>query len=181
MLYEVNSPYEKQVFDWIQSVVVGLNLCPFAAWPLNNQQVRIAVTDAKDDATLLADIDQEVARLDESDPITLETTLVVAPHHLASFDEYLNMLSVLEMSGWEGVYQIASFHPDYCFEGIEPSAVENHTNRAPYPIFHLLREQSVEKALAHYDDPEQIPENNIKTLQNLSPEQLKQLFGYLIP
>ena len=137
----------RSICEWMQKAVVGLNLCPFAKWPLERDQVRVFISQAEDVTALLVDMDKEVQRLDDTDAAELETTLVIVPNFLQSFDAYLDMLDVLEQSPWQGEYQIASFHPDYCFDGAEPEDRENLTNRAPYPIFHLLREDSVERAL----------------------------------
>lgn len=176
MLYAVENAYAAAVSEWLQSAVIGLNLCPFAKWPFEQGLVRIAVSDATTDKTLLVDLDAEFQHLNETNATQLETTLLVIPHHLADFEQYLDMLAIADMHPWQGVYQIATFHPDYYFEGDAPDAVENFTNRAPFPIFHLLREESLEKSLSRYSNPEDIPERNMKTMRSLSAEQLRQLF-----
>ncbi|GAL02565.1 hypothetical protein JCM19237_5458 [Photobacterium aphoticum] len=149
---------EQEVQQWLVNVVIGLNLCPFAAKPNRNKQIRIAIEDNDSEDVLLERIYQELKRLDETPVETLETTLVVAPQLLSAFEDYNQFLDLVDalifQCGYEGTYQIATFHPDYCFHGTHPDDAENLTNKAPYPIFHLIREESMEKVLKHYPDPE---------------------------
>ncbi|PQJ62711.1 MULTISPECIES: DUF1415 domain-containing protein [Photobacterium] len=174
---------EQSVQQWLNDVVIGLNLCPFAAKPQRNKQIKVHVSNDKTENDLLESIYLQLKELDETPPQELETTLVVAPYLLEDFDDYNQFLDLVEglvvQLGKSGIYQIASFHPDYCFYGTEPEDAENLTNRSPYPIFHLIREESMEKVLKHYPDPEAIPERNIDCVENLTPEQIKQLFPYL--
>ncbi|KJG00130.1 hypothetical protein UA32_09630 [Photobacterium angustum] len=174
---------EQTVQQWLNDVVIGLNLCPFAAKPQRNKQIKIHVSSDKTENDLLESIYLQLKELDETAPQELETTLVVAPYLLEDFEDYNQFLDLVEglvvQLGKSGIYQIASFHPDYCFYGTEPEDAENLTNRSPYPIFHLIREESMEKVLKHYPDPEAIPERNIDCVENLTPEQIKQLFPYL--
>ena len=174
---------EQTVQQWLNDVVIGLNLCPFAAKPQRNKQIKIHVSSDKTENDLLESIYLQLKELDETPPQELETTLVVAPYLLEDFEDYNQLLDLVEglvvQLGKSGIYQIASFHPDYCFYGTEPEDAENLTNRSPYPIFHLIREESMEKVLKHYPDPEAIPERNIDCVENLTPEQIKQLFPYL--
>ncbi|EAS65721.1 DUF1415 domain-containing protein [Photobacterium angustum] len=174
---------EQTVQQWLNDVVIGLNLCPFAAKPQRNKQIKIHVSSDKTENDLLESIYLQLKELDETPPQELETTLVVAPYLLEDFEDYNQFLDLIEglvvQLGKSGIYQIASFHPDYCFYGTEPEDAENLTNRSPYPIFHLIREESMEKVLKHYPDPEAIPERNIDCVENLTPEQIKQLFPYL--
>ncbi|KJF83442.1 DUF1415 domain-containing protein [Photobacterium angustum] len=174
---------EQTVQQWLNDVVIGLNLCPFAAKPQRNKQIKIHVSSDKTENDLLESIYLQLKELDETPPQELETTLVVAPYLLEDFEDYNQFLDLVEglvvQLGKSGIYQIASFHPDYCFYGTEPEDAENLTNRSPYPIFHLIREESMEKVLKHYPDPEAIPERNIDCVENLTPEQIKQLFPYL--
>ncbi|MCG3862686.1 MULTISPECIES: DUF1415 domain-containing protein [unclassified Photobacterium] len=174
---------EQSVQQWLNDVVIGLNLCPFAAKPQRNKQIKIHVSSDKTENDLLESIYLQLKELDETPPQELETTLVVAPYLLEDFDDYNQFLDLVEglvvQLGKSGIYQIASFHPDYCFYGTEPEDAENLTNRSPYPIFHLIREESMEKVLKHYPDPEAIPERNIDCVENLTPVQIQQLFPYL--
>ncbi|WP_456297280.1 DUF1415 domain-containing protein [Vibrio sp. AK197] len=171
------------VNTWLEDVVIGLNLCPFAAKPQRNQQIRIFVSDASTDEGLLEDILTQFIDLDNIPSDKLDTTLVVVPNMLSDFYEYNLFIdwveAIIRQQGWEGTYQVATFHPDYCFAGCQPDDPENLTNRSPYPIFHLIREASMEKVLSHYPDPEAIPENNIERVSSLSEAQRKALFPYL--
>ncbi|WP_373018140.1 DUF1415 domain-containing protein [Thiomicrorhabdus sp.] len=174
---------EQQIRNWLQQVVIGLNLCPFAAKPYLDNQVRIAISDCRDEACLLNDLNDELKNLDAHNPQEVETTLVVLPDMLGDFYDYNEFLdlaeALLEEGGWSGTYQIASFHPHYQFAGTQPEDSENLTNRSPYPVLHLIREASLEKALQYYPDPETIPDKNIETVQNLTDAQKKSLFPYL--
>ncbi|MCW8328647.1 DUF1415 domain-containing protein [Photobacterium sp. SDRW27] len=174
----------QQVQQWLEDVVIGLNLCPFAAKPNRNKQIKIHVCESTAEEQLLEEIYREIQLLDETPAEELETTLVVAPYLFSEFDDYNQFLDLVDgliiQTGKEGTYQVASFHPDYCFYGTDPDDAENLTNRSPFPIFHLIREASMEKVLKHYPDPEGIPERNIDCVENLSPEQVKKLFPFLI-
>lgn len=180
----VKSDVIQHVQQWLEDVVIGLNLCPFAAKPNRNKQIKIHVCETKSEEQLLEDIYQQIVTLDDTSAEELETTLVVAPNLFEHFDDYNQFLNLVDaliiQTGKEGTYQIASFHPDYCFYGTQPDDAENLTNRSPYPIFHLIREASMEKVLKHYPDPEGIPERNIECVESLSPEQIRKLFPFLI-
>ena len=174
----------QQVQQWLENVVIGLNLCPFASKPNRNKQIHIHVSEGSTEEQLLEDIYQQLRILDETPADELETTLVVAPNLFEAFDDYNQFLDLVDalliQAGKDGTYQIASFHPDYCFFGTEPEDAENLTNRSPFPIIHLIREESIEKVLKHYPDPEAIPERNIECVENLSKEQIRKLFPFLI-
>jgi hypothetical protein len=172
-----------EVQHWLDRVVVGLNLCPFAAEPNRKGQIKIYVSTARTEEALLTDLQTELRELDRRSPTDLETTLLVVPYMLQDFEAYNTFLALvdalLQTFGWEGEYQVASFHPNYCFADTEPDDPENLTNRSPYPILHILREASISKALDAYADPDQIPAKNIQTVQHLSPEQQRSLFPHL--
>lgn len=171
------------VARWLNQVVIGLNLCPFAAKPTQEKRVRFHLSDARNDEQLLADLQREMQLLDETPAQQLETTLVITPHHLQDFFDYNQFLGwanrMLKREGWQGVYQFASFHPNYCFAGAEPGDAENLTNRAPFPLIHIIREASLEKALAFYPDVEQVPERNQIRVAELSDAEKRALFPYL--
>ncbi|MEX1668883.1 DUF1415 domain-containing protein [Zhongshania guokunii] len=173
---------EGGVRAWLEQVVVGLGLCPFAAKPLLEARVRIDVSLAQNLEELAGDLHLGLCRLEETPAAELETSLLVVPNMLADFYDYNDFLDIadamVEEGDWEGVIQIASFHPQYQFAGTELSDAENFTNRAPYPIFHLLREASLEAVLAVYPDPEAIPERNIQLFQNMDKAAIKALFPY---
>lgn len=159
----------KSVQQWLDTVVVGLNLCPFAKRELDNHRVRLIVAEAETEEQLLDTLQAELELLSHDDSI--ETTLLIHPAVLTDFHEYNEFLayadSLLEEMEFDGVYQIASFHPDYQFDGTEPDDVENYSNRSPWPILHILREASLERAIASHPGSDQIPEKNIALLKNL--------------
>ncbi len=173
----------QQVDQWLNDVVIGLNLCPFAAKPQRNKQIKIFVSKATQEEALLEDILLQLIELSTTEPEKLETTLVVAPNMLQDFWDYNFCIDwvegLIKQQDWEGIFQVATFHPDYCFGGAAPEDDENLTNRSPYPIFHLIREESMEKVLKHYPDPESIPDTNIARVSALSEEERKKLFPYL--
>lgn len=161
--------YEELVRKWLQDIVIEYNFCPFAKKPYQLGEVRLVVCHPGKDSIssqegFLQQFLAELRRLDR-EPST-ETTLLVVPNGLESFDDYLGMLDALNellvSEGYEGVYQLASFHPDYVFDGCAEDDAANYTNRSPLPLFHLIREDSLEKAIATYGDTANIPEDNIK-------------------
>ncbi|EGR0396666.1 DUF1415 domain-containing protein [Vibrio parahaemolyticus] len=173
----------QQVDQWLNDVVIGLNLCPFAAKPQRNKQIKIFVSETTREEALLEDILLQLIELSTIEPEKLETTLVVVPNMLQDFWDYNFCIDwvegLIKQQDWEGIFQVATFHPDYCFGGAAPEDDENLTNRSPYPIFHLIREESMEKVLKHYPDPESIPDTNIARVSALSEEERKELFPYL--
>ncbi|WP_440890115.1 DUF1415 domain-containing protein [Vibrio sp. WZ-1] len=173
----------EQVDQWLNDVVIGLNLCPFAAKPQRNKQIKIFVSEASQEEALLEDILLQLIELSNTEPEKLETTLVVVPNMLEDFWDYNFFIDwvegLIKQQDWEGIFQVATFHPDYCFGGSEPEDDENLTNRSPFPIFHLIREESMEKVLKHYPDPESIPDTNIARVSALSEQERKKLFPYL--
>jgi hypothetical protein len=171
------------VETWLDGVVIGLNLCPFAAIPRKNNQVRFTVSQALAEEVLLADLHAELTLMSQTPAVEVETSLLIVPDMLAKFDDYNQFLDLvdelLEAFEWEGIFQIASFHPHYCFAETDPDSVVNLTNRAPYPILHIIREQSLEKALKKMTSPDEIYKRNIETMNGLSTEQIKSLFPHL--
>jgi hypothetical protein len=167
----------RPVRHWVETVVVGLNLCPFAKRELVNDRVRFSVSDAETEEQLLADLQAELELLDNDEAV--ETTLLIHPGVLQDFFDYNQFLNyvdrLLMQMELEGVYQVASFHPDYQFSGTRPDDVENYTNRSPYPMLHLIREDSLERAIASYPDPDRIPERNIELLESLGRDKMQAL------
>lgn len=165
------------VKSWLAEFVVGLNLCPFAGRELSNNRVRFAVTAASSESQLLAALEAELVLLNTDQ--TVETTLLIHPQVLQDFFDYNEFLhhadALLARLDLEGVYQIASFHPDYQFAGTAKDDAENYTNRSPYPLLHILREDSLEQAIAAYPNVEKIPEENIKKMNELGVEKLVEL------
>jgi uncharacterized protein len=152
-----------QTTNWIKSVVIGCNFCPFAAKAMQLKSIRYVVLP---DATLESGLDaflEELRFLDGTE--TIETTLLIFSNNFADFEEYLDLVTLAEHllrdHNYEGVYQVASFHPEYCFEGAPEDDPANYTNRSMYPMLHLLREESITKAIAFFPDPEGIPQRNI--------------------
>lgn len=169
--------------NWLEQVVIGLNLCPFASKPYLDNQVRIVVSECVDETCLLEQLQTELELLADHSPKEIETSLIVLPHMLDNFYDYNDFLDsaegLLENQGWSGHFQLASFHPHYQFAGSQPDDCENLTNRAPYPILHLIREASIQKALKHYPNPHTIPQHNIDTVCELTETQLLRLFPHL--
>ena len=158
---------------WVQRAVIGLNLCPFAKAVEVKQQVRYVVSPARSAKALLADLKRELLALAEADAQVLDTTLLMAPDGFAEFLEFNDVLEradkLLVDLELDGVLQIASLHPHYQFADTEADDITNCTNRAPYPTLHLLREESVDRAVAAFPNPEAIFETNMHTMQDLGP------------
>ena len=157
--------------QWLERAVIGLNLCPFAKTEHAHGRIRYSVSDAMQPTDLLLALEHEITFLLAQDPAKTETTLLIVPHMLADFLDYNDFLdeadAMLEHADPDAQLQIASFHPQYQFAGTRPDDMENFTNRSPYPVLHLLREDSVERAVAAFPEAEQIYERNIATLRKL--------------
>jgi hypothetical protein len=155
----------------MEKSVIGLNLCPFAENPYRGNRVRFAVSEQRSAAGLLEDLRAELQALAAADSKDLETTLLIHPWVLADFMEYNDFLEVCDATvaelNLEGELQVASFHPQYQFAESQPDDIENYTNRSPYPMLHLLREASVERAIEAVGDTEEIYRRNIRTLRAL--------------
>jgi hypothetical protein len=165
---------------WLEKSVIGLKLCPFAQGVYTGNLVRFRVSDHASPAALLNDLRAELLWLQSQDPTQCETTLLIHPHALTNFRDYNDFLedcagAIAEL-GLEGELQIASFHPRYQFAGTQPEDIENYTNRSPYPMLHLLREASLERAIANIVDTDEIYQNNIRTLRNLGLEGWRRLW-----
>jgi len=161
---------------WVERFVIGLNLCPFARRPVDDGRLQIVVTPYRDPADVLSALERTLASL-QADP-ALETVLLVHPQAGQAFDAYLDLLALAEdliaLRGERGIFQLASFHPDYVFAESTPEDAANFTNRAPYPMLHVLRESSIAAALGAYPDPEVIPERNVQRLRSLGSQALVQ-------
>ena len=159
---------------WLEAAVIGLNLCPFAKAVHMKRQIRWAVTAASDSGMLLAELHHELALLANADPQAIDTTLLIHPRAMTDFIDYRFFLDdaqrALRKLGYEGVLQLASFHPDYEFADAAPDDVANRTNRSPHPMLHLLREASIDRAVAAYPDAEVIYGRNVDTLRALGHE-----------
>jgi hypothetical protein len=156
---------------WLERSVIGLNLCPFAESVYRGNRVRFTVSEHRSASDLLQDLRTELTDLQAADPQLCETTLLIHPWVLGDFIEYNDFLAVCESTiadlGLEGELQIASFHPQYQFAGTQSEDIENYTNRSPYPMLHLLRESSIEHAIAAVPDTDEIYRKNIRTLREL--------------
>ncbi len=156
---------------WLEAAVIGLNLCPFAKAVHLKQQIRWVVSAASDTAALRADLVRELEWLRDTPAEQTDTTLLIHPFVLGDFAAYNDFLGVADAAiadlGLEGELQIASFHPDYQFAGSGPDDIDNYSNRAPFPTLHLLRESSIDRAVAAFPDAADIYERNIGTLQRL--------------
>jgi len=156
---------------WLTRAVIGLNLCPFAKAVHVKDQIRYTIRAATSFEDALGDLEPALRELAEADPDEVDTTLVIYPAALADFDEFNDAIHfadrLLQQLRLDGVLQIASFHPHYRFDGSEPDDIENFTNRAPYPILHLLREASLDRAVEAFPDAADIYERNQATLRRL--------------
>ncbi|MEW6704027.1 MAG: DUF1415 domain-containing protein [Pseudomonadota bacterium] len=159
---------------WLEQAVIGLNLCPFAKAVHLKGQVRYVVSDDTDPEDLLNTLCAELEHLAKADAAEVDTTLLIHPRVLTDFLDYNDFLDLADQAvedlGLEGLVQVASFHPQYQFEGTEPDDVSNASNRSPYPTLHLLREGSVDRAVDAFPEAERIYEANIETLERLGPE-----------
>lgn len=156
---------------WLERAVIGLNLCPFAKAPHAKGQIHYAVSEATDSDALLQALRGELLALAEADPEERETTLLIAPHAFADFLEFNDFLddaeTMLDELGLEGVLQIASFHPRFQFADTEEDDITNATNRSPYPTLHLIREESMDRAVDAFPEAEAIFEANMAKLEEL--------------
>ncbi len=166
---------------WLERAVIGLNLCPFAKAVYVKQQVRIVVSDASTERALLEQLGEELALLRDTPAEDIDTTLLVHPQVLGDFLDYNDFLDdadgLVEAMDLDGVLQVASFHPDYRFADTAPDDPGNLTNRAPWPILHLLREDSIDRAVAAYPDPDGIIERNIETMRELGADGFHKLLS----
>lgn len=159
---------------WLERAVIGLNLCPFAKGVYVKGQVRFQVSRAFDAQAVLEELSAELQFIAGSDPAVHDTTLLVVPHCLEDFLEFNDVAArgetLVRKLGFEGEIQLASFHPRFEFAGTQPHDISNCTNRSPYPTLHLLREASIDRAVAAFPDAAQIYEANIETLARLGHE-----------
>ena len=166
---------------WLERAVIGLNLCPFAKAVVAKGQVRYVLSAATTPDALLEELAYELVRLQQTEPDQVDTTLLIHPQVLTDFLDYNDFLdaadAAVEALELEGEIQVASFHPDYQFADTAYDDVGNCSNRSPYPMLHLLREASVERAVAAFPDPEVIVERNLETLETLGIEGWRKLLA----
>ena len=167
----------EQTKKWIIDVVIGCNFCPFAATVVKDQSVFFKVEQSEDIEVCLQSFFDEVERLD--DQTNIDTAFIIFPNSFEQFDDYLDLVSLAEKlllkNDYEGIYQLASFHPLYQFANSDENDAANYTNRSLYPMLHLLREESIDKALDHYKNPDNIPERNIDYTRAKGLEYMKML------
>ena len=167
--------------EWLEKAVIGLNLCPFAKAVHTKGQIRWVLSQADQPLALLKELVQELKLLAASPAEVVDTTLIVHPHVLEDFEDFNDFMGVVEDAltdlGLDGVLQVASFHPQFQFADTEVDDITNATNRSPFPTLHLLREDSVERAVAAFPEAELIFERNVQTLQALGPEGWRRLLA----
>lgn len=169
----------QQTKHWIQSVVIELNLCPFASQVFVQDQIQYTVIEHDDTEQVLHQLADTFEYLNNNKKT--ETSLLIFPQGYADFNDYLALLDLsnllLDELNYTGIFQLASFHPQYCFEDSENSDASNFSNRSPYPMLHILRESSIEEAISAYDhgygDIEDVPQNNINRLQKIGFEKMQ--------
>lgn len=169
----------QQTLQWVREFVIKLNLCPFAKREVDKGSVRVHASFSETVEQAMTDLLVEIELLNVNSDI--ETTLLVFPSFLSDFYDFLDFVEFSEITmqanGHDGAYQLATFHPQYCFADTSPNDVTNYTNRSPYPTLHLLREDSIEKAIAFYGDTEHIPEKNMACLRQLGLAEVKNRAG----
>ena len=170
---------ERKTLGWVKDFVVGLNLCPFARPLLASDALRVTVCEATDDESIAEALLAEIELIQTASEAEIATTLVVFPNAFQGFSAYLSFLDcaqqLLEEMDLVGVLQMASFHPNYQFAGEPEDSASHYTNRAPFPMIHLLREDMLTRALDTFPNPEQIPEKNIQTLEDLGLDGIQQM------
>ena len=163
--------------NWIQDFIIGLQLCPFARVPFEKDLIAYYVIEDYDVEACLEAIADVLQQIDNTSPKEVETALVIFPHQLAEFDDYLDFLAaaedVLIQLKLEGILQLASFHPAYQFADTALEDISNYTNRSPYPMIHLLREDSVHKAIISYPNVHAIPKRNIDLLNQMDEKEVR--------
>ncbi|MBA2711832.1 MAG: DUF1415 domain-containing protein [Tatlockia sp.] len=175
--------YIEHTKNWIRSFIIELNICPFAKREVEGNTLKMQVSKAIKIEQALEELIFEMTLLDTQPAI--ETTILIFPFQFKDFYDYLDFVDLADLllfeQGFEGVYQLATFHPDYCFAEVNEDATSNYTNRSPYPMIHILREASVEKAISFYGDTDKIPEANIKTMHELGLEKIKAILAGCLP
>lgn len=169
----------QQTQCWLKSTIIGLNFCPFANKEFKQNTIRYQVVDEKGLESNLHALAEEFQFLDNH--ADTETTLLIFSHSVDDFDDFLELIDyanqLLDDLGYRSTYQLAHFHPQYCFDGVEPDDASNYTNRSPYPTLHLIREESLQQAIENYPDTAEIPENNIKLARELGADKLQSLLN----
>lgn len=173
------SPIE-QTQAWLNQVIIHYNICPFARAVVENNTLLFHVDEAITIEENLATLIAQMEHLDQHDD-EIETTLLIYPQQFVDFEDFLDYVALADellfIQGYEGIYQLASFHPDYRFANADENDAANYTNRSPYPMLHLIRERSIDAALQYYPRPEKIPERNIELLRELGLVKMQALLS----
>lgn len=168
---------QQRTMNWVRDFVVAYQICPFAAHVLEQGTLTLNVLTQNDASSALKAVEDALHQMDNQPDI--ETMLLVIPEFLSDFLDYVDFSWQAEERmhalGYEGIYQLATFHPHYCFAGESADDVTNYTNRSPYPMLHILREASLDKAIDYYGDTQDIPEQNMATLRKLGLDKMKAL------
>ncbi len=172
---------KKHTIAWIQSFIIEYNICPFAKHTVSQETVAIELLHPHNVEQALESMMTSIVRMDQDTKI--ETALLLFPYLFSDFEDYLDFVSLadelLSLSGYDGIYQLATFHPNYCFADVLPADVSNYTNRSPYPMLHILRENSIEKAIHYYGDTSNIPDTNIGKMHQLGLDKISRLLKNL--
>ena len=172
-----------QTQKWLNTVIIEHSICPFAKREFVNNTIHYEIIECNGaNNSTEQQLEQLILNCEKLDnDETVETSLLIFPNSLSDFDDYLDFAEIAEAlmhkQGYEGIYQLASFHPQYCFDGSDENDASNYTNRSPYPMLHILREASLEKALESYPNPESIPERNIELTRNLGLTAMKKFLS----
>ena len=165
------------VKQWLEKTVIGLQLCPFAKSVFDADKIRYTISNSKDTEALMLELHDEFKLLDDTPEV--ETTLIIINQQLSDFEAFNQTLDyiddMLDQYGWSGIFQVASFHPYYQFANTKIDDRENCTNRSPYPIFHILRESSLELAIESFPSIVDLPQENIKRMNGLSSQVFAQV------
>ena len=176
---DINTQIINQTKKWLLDVIIEHSICPFAKREYDKHSIHYEIIEAADMQTQLEQLILQCEALDND--ASKETALLIFPQALNNFDDYLDLLEIsmklLEKQGYEGIYQLASFHPNYQFEGAKIDDPSNYTNRSPYPMLHILREASLETSLKNYPNPESIPERNIQLTTDLGITKMKKMLS----
>jgi len=169
----------RQTQCWLKTIIIGLNFCPFANREFKNNTIRYFVSDDESLESSLHTLAAECEYLDNHS--STETSLLIFSRNFTDFDDFLNLIDfanqLLDDLGYRATYQLAHFHPDYCFEGVEPAEASNYTNRSPYPTLHLIREKSLQNAIENHPNTEDIPNTNIKLANELGADKMQSLLN----
>ncbi len=167
----------QQTQCWLKTTIIGLNFCPFANKEFKNDTIRYIASDCSDLESALHVMAEEFSHLDNNS--STETTLLIFTHFAEDFNEFLDLIyfanQLIDELGYDSSYQLAHFHPDYCFDGSKPDDAANYTNRSPWPTLHLLRESTLEQAIETYPDTAEIPQNNIQLAEKLGTDKLNSM------